>query len=202
MKKQMNNKMNVKDLIYIGVFTILVFIFTFIGGMIGFIPILMPMVPFVGGILSGPVNMLFAAKIKKPGMLFLEQMIIALIFVAMGHGPWMLITSLVGGLLGEMILKRGNYMSVKYARLAFVATAFSGIGNWIPIFFAREKYMEQMIQMGYGHDYADKMMSVLPTWSLAVIVLLGMIGIYLGCTLGILLLRKHFVKAGLIREVS
>lgn len=190
--------LNVKDLIYIGLFTVLIFIFTFIGGMIGFIPIFMPLVPFLGGLLSGPVIMLFASKIKKKGMLFIEQIIIAIVFVAMGHGPWMLVTSVVGGLLGEILLKRGNYNSLKYSRWAFVVASISGLGNWIPVFFAREQYIEQMVQMGYSQNYADKMMQVLPYWSLLPLVLLGMIGTYVGCTLGIRLLRKHFIKAGLV----
>lgn len=197
----MDNKLNVKDLINVGLFTILIFIFMFIGGMIGFIPILMPIVPFVGGLLSGPVSMLFASKIKKPGMLFIEQIIIALIFVFMGHGPWMLATAIIGGLLGEIILKKGQYGSIKYARLAFVVASLSGLGNWLPIFLAREKYMERLIELGYGQDYADKMISVLPSWSLVPIILLGMLGVYIGCTIGIAMLKKHFIKAGMVKEL-
>lgn len=197
----MKNKLNVKDLINVGLFTVLIFIFTFIGGMIGFIPILMPLVPFVSGLLSGPINVLYATKIKKGGMLFIQQMIIAILFVVMGHGPWMIVTALVGGFLGEIILTKGRYRSVKHARLAFTAAALSGVGNWIPIFLARDKYIQHLVQAGYGQEYADKMMSVLPEWSLVPITLLGMIGTYLGCTIGIAILKKHFVKAGMTKEV-
>ena len=197
----MNKNLNVKDLINVGLFTVLIFIFIFIGGMIGFIPVLMPIVPFVGGLLAGPVSMLFATKIKTRGMLLIEQLIIAILFVVMGHGPGMLLTALAGGMLGEILLKKGSYCSVKHARLAFTVAALSGIGNWLPIFFARDKYIDQMLQMGYGQVYAAKMMSVLPNWSLAPITLLGMLGTYLGCTIGITILKKHFVKAGMTKEV-
>ncbi|MEG2419559.1 MAG: MptD family putative ECF transporter S component, partial [Eubacterium sp.] len=115
----MRQKLNVKDLINVGLFTVLIFIFTFVGGMIGFIPVLMPLVPFTCGLLSGPVDMLYATKIRKPGMLLIEQIIIAILFVVTGHGPWMLATAAVGGLIGECILKKGHYSSIKYARLAF-----------------------------------------------------------------------------------
>lgn len=198
----MKKKLDVKDLINTGLFTVLTFIFTFIGGMIGFIPILMPLVPFVGGLLSGPVSMLFATKIKKAGMLFIQQIIIAIIFVAMGHGPWMLLTASLGGLLGELVLKKGSYSSIKYARWAFSVVSLSMVGNWIPIFLGREKYIEQMLQMGYGQDYAERMMSVLPNWSLVPITILGMLGAYIGCTVGIAILKKHFVKAGMTKGVS
>ncbi|MDQ0149382.1 MptD family putative ECF transporter S component [Eubacterium multiforme] len=193
-------KLNVKDLINIGLFTVLIFAFTFVGGMIGFVPVLMPLVPFVSGVLSGPVSILFATKIKKAGMLFIEQMIIAVIFVVMGHGPWMLLTAAVGGVLGEFILKKGKYKSIKYARFAFVVATLSGLGNWLPIFFAREAYIKQMIDLGYGQEFADKMMSVLPNWSLLPIIISGMFGMYVGCTIGIKMLKKHFVKAGMVKE--
>lgn len=197
----MHKKLDVKDLINTGLFTVLIFIFTFIAGMIGFIPIFMPIVPFVTGIFTGSLYMLFATKIKTAGMLFIVQIILSLIFVAMGHGPWTLITAVIAGVLGELVLKKGGYVSIKYARLAFVVATLSGFGNWIPVFFAREKYIEQIIHMGYGQEYADKMMSVLPSWSLLPITALGMLGMYIGCTIGITILKKHFVKAGMIKGV-
>lgn len=197
----MKKKLDVKDLINVGLFSVLILIFEFIGGMIGFIPVLMPLVPCVGGLLSGPICMLFATKIKKAGMLLIEQIIIAIVFVAMGHGPWMFLTASVAGLLGELLLRKGNYSSVKYARMAFSIVGLSTMGNFIPIFLAREKYMEQLVQTGYGQDYAEKMMSVLPNWSLAPIAVLGILGAYIGCTIGIAILKKHFVKAGMIKGV-
>ena len=197
----MKKKLDVKDLINIGLFTVLTFIFTFIGGMIGFIPILIPLVPFVGGLLSGPVNMLFATKIKKAGMLFIQQIIIAIIFIATGHGPWMLLTSSLGGILGELVLKKGSYNSIRYARLAFSLASIGLLGNWIPILLARDKYIEQILQMGFGEDYVVQMMSVLPNWSFIPITVLGMLGAYIGCTIGITILKKHFVKAGMTKGV-
>lgn len=194
-----SGKLNVKDLINVGMFTVLTIIFVFVGGMIGFIPILMPIVPMVGGILAGPVYMLFATKIRKAGMIFIQQMVLALVFVATGHGPWMLLTAGISGVLAEIIIRKGDYKSVHYARLAFTVASLSGSGNFFPIYFAREAYIEKMNAMGYGQDFADAMMSVLPYWSLIPIMLGGMLGMYIGCSIGIKMLRKHFVKSGMIK---
>ena len=38
-------------------------------------------------------------------------------------------------------------------------------------------------------------------WTLPLIVILGMLGAYIGCTIGIRMLKKHFVKAGMAEEV-
>ena len=93
------------------------------------------------------------------------------------------------------------YKSVKHARLAFSVQSIYGLGNWLPIYFARDAYIRQMLDMGYGEEYTQKMMSVLPNWTLPLIVILGMLGAYIGCTIGIRMLKKHFVKAGMAEEV-
>ncbi|EGY76563.1 MptD family putative ECF transporter S component [Peptoniphilus indolicus] len=192
-----DKKLNVRDLINAGLFAILIFIATFVGGMIGFMPTLMPIVPLLQGIISGPVYMLYSTKIKKTGMVFIQTTVMSLVFFAIGHGPWVVLTGVGAGILAEAVLKKGNYTSVKQARFAFIIQSLWGLGNWLPIFFARASYIKTMIDMGYGEEYAQKMMSVLPNWSLIPIILLGMIGTYIGCSIGIKMLKKHFVKAGM-----
>ena len=200
-KKEKTGVLNVRDLVNIGLFSVLIFIATFLSGMIGFIPVLMPVVPFVYGIVSGPVYMLYSTKIKKAGMLFIQTIVVTLAFVATGHGPWVLLTAVIGGLLGEVVLRNGRYKSVKHARLAFSVQSIYGLGNWLPVYFARDAYIRQMLDMGYGEEYTQKMMSVLPNWTLPLIVILGILGAYIGCTIGIKMLKKHFVKAGMAEEV-
>ena len=201
-KKEKTGVLNVRDLVNVGLFSVLIFIATFLSGMIGFIPVLMPVVPFVYGIVSGPVYMLYFTKIKKAGMLFIQTIVVTLAFVATGHGPWVLLTAVIGGLLGEVVLRNGRYKSVKHARLAFSVQSIYGLGNWLPIYFARDAYIRQMLDMGYGEEYTQKMMSVLPNWTLPLIVILGMLGAYIGCTIGIRMLKKHFVKQAWQRRYS
>lgn len=197
----MKKGLNVKDLINVGLFSVLSILFTFVGGMIGFIPFLMPIVPLVAGILVGPVNMLFATKIKKVGMIAIQQTVMGLLFFATGHGIWSLLFAPIGIVIAEYIMKKGNYTSINHARWAFSFTTVSFVGNWIPVFFAREKYIKQLIDMGYGAEYAQKMMSVMPSWFFVPLILIGFIGMYIGCTIGIKILKKHFVKAGMIKDV-
>lgn len=194
-------KINVKDLINIGLFSVLIGILTMLGGMIGFIPRLMPGISFVAGLLTGPVYMLFSTKIHKPGILLIQQLLSALFFVVTGHGVWVMLTALLGGLLGELCLKRGGYRSIKWARWAFTAASIAVLGNWFPIFFARDAYIAHMVEAGYGLEFAKEMMSVLPNWVFPLLIVLGALGMYLGCTIGVKLLKKHFVRAGMTQEV-
>ena len=120
--------------------------------------------------------------------------------MATGHGIWILLTGIVGGVLGELILKKGQYKSAKSARMAFTIQSIYTVGNWLPVYFARDSYIKQMIDMGYGEEFTQKMMRVLPDWSLIPLVLFGMLGTFIGCTVGIKILKKHLQKKVLLND--
>ena len=96
-----------------------------------------------------------------------------------------------------MILKKGGYKSIKTARLTYMVFMLFGAANLIPIYFARDAFVQSLIDQDYGAEYAEKLLSVMPTWSFIPVVLVGMLGGYLGCTIGIKILNKHFKKAGM-----
>lgn len=55
-------KLRIKDLVTIGVFTVIYFVLMFASGMIGMVPILYLAYPTLAGIITGIVVMLFMAK--------------------------------------------------------------------------------------------------------------------------------------------
>ena len=63
-------KLNVKDLVSIGVFAVIYFVLMFGVGMMGMIPILFLIYPTVLGIIAGTVLMLFMSKVQKGHYLF------------------------------------------------------------------------------------------------------------------------------------
>lgn len=191
------NKFGIRDLINAGAFSLLTIIATWCGGMIGFIPVLMPLVPFSCGLVSGPVFMLYSTKIDKFGMVLIMGIIFGLVFGMTGHGAIVLPAIVVLSLICEMILKSGGYKSIKTARLAYTVFMIFAAVNLIPIYFARDTYVQSLIDKDYGAEFAEKLLSVMPNWSFIPVVLLGMIGGYIGCTIGIKILNKHFKKAGM-----
>lgn len=196
----MKNKFGIRDLVNAGVFSLLTLMATWCGGMIGFVPVLMPLVPFFCGLLSGPVFMLYSTKINKFGMMLIMGVIFGLVFSMSGHGAITFPLIIIFSLLAEYVLKKGNYKSKKYARLSYVVFMLFGASNLLPIFLARDAYIKSMITKGYGVEYTEKFMSVMPTWSFLPIVILGMIGGYIGCTIGIKILNKYFKKQEWIDE--
>lgn len=59
-------KLVIKDLVTIGVFTVIYFVLMFLSGMVGMVPILYLAYPTLAGIITGIVIMLFMAKVQKP----------------------------------------------------------------------------------------------------------------------------------------
>lgn len=82
----MNNKLQGKDLINIGIFTAIYFIVIFAAASIGFIPIFIPLISVIVPLVGGIPMMLFFSKIKKFGMLTIMRGAARYHYVADRHG--------------------------------------------------------------------------------------------------------------------
>ena len=184
-------KLNVRDLVNAGAFSLLTVMAIWVGGMIGFIPVAMPFVPFACGLLSGPVFILYSTKIHRFGMILVMGVVCGLVFSLGGHGAVALPLIIAVSLLSEWVMKKGGYNSPKQARRAYTVFMLFAAANLLPLYFARDQYIQSLIEGGYGADFANKLAAVMPSWSFVPVVLLGMLGGYLGCTIGLKLINKH-----------
>ena len=106
------------------------------------------------------------------------------------------ITGLVGGLLCELCLRAGQFRQKSWLVLGFFCFNLGFIGDFLPLWFTKESYLEYAAQM-MDAGYMATMKGLL-TWPVfGVIVLSILVGSVLGSLLGMKLMRKHFVKAGL-----
>lgn len=193
----MDNKLNAKDLINIGIFTAIYFVVFFATGMVGYIPIMMLAVPFLCPMVAGIPFMLFLTRIKKFGMITIMGILLTILMVIFGH-PWPCIPfGIVFALLGDLILKSGKYKNWSSTRLGYVFFSEWIIGLMFPLFFMRDSYFANL-RNGYGDAYADTLMAVTPTWVFGVIIALVAAGALLGAYLGKTALKKHFKRAGIV----
>ncbi len=72
--------MKSRDLINVGIFSVLLFVVSFAVGMLGLIPVLMPVMPFLIGLVGGPVFMLYSTKINKTGMFMITCIVFCIVF--------------------------------------------------------------------------------------------------------------------------
>ena len=194
----MENKFEVKELINVGVFTALYFVVIFVTCFIGMIPICMVILPLVLPIIGGLPLMLFFSKIKRFGMVTISGILFGLIMFLLGSYSWViLLTCGLSGLLADIVMKIGDYKSVKCCIAASAIFSLWGIGTFISLFFGfREEYLQSIVS-GYGQEYVDKLSSYTPAWMFYVMAAMCLVGGFIGGLLGAKVMKKHFRKAGM-----
>lgn len=188
----MNNKLNVKDLINVGLFTAIYFVAFFVTGMLGYIPVLMLALPFLTPVVGGIPFMLYLARVKKFGMITLTGVIVSLLMLATGHGWPILVTGIGFPLLGDIIFKAGSW---KRTLLSYCVFSLWIFGAMLPMWIMRDSYFAT-VREGYGDEYTDALMNIMSGGVLAVLPLLAISGALVGAFIGRRALKKHFQRAG------
>lgn len=193
----MNNKLTVKDLINVGVFSALYIVLFFVTSFIGYVPVLMLILPVVCAVVVGIPFMLFLSKTHTFGMVTIMSVILGLFMLLTGR-PWPVLLIAVGaGLATDLLLKSGGYKSVKLSVIGNGVFSIWMTGMILPMFFGyREPYFES-IRSGYGDTFADALYAITPDWMFFALIVLSFLGGIIGGLLGTKVLKKHFKKAGM-----
>lgn len=190
------NSLKGRDLINIGIYTAIYFVIMMAVAMLGLIPVFLPLLSVIVPILGGIPFMLFLTKVRKPGMVFIMAMIMGIMMLLTGMGPWPLLTCAAAGVLSELVLKSGNYKSVKKSILAYGFFSMWIWGNYLPLFTDYEGYFAQ--RESYGQAYIDALQKLMPIWMAPVLLAACFVCGIIGGNLGRALLKKHFEKAGIV----
>ena len=193
MKEQ---KLKIKDLVTIGVFAVIYLVIMFGVGMIGVIPILFLVYPTILGIVSGTVVMLFMAKVQKPWALLIFGILTPIFMMVEGHTYILVLHAFVVILIAELIRRAGNYNSFKYNMLSFAIFNTWICGSLMQMLWAREKYIEMTMMM--GNEYVEALERLVTYPHMALVYLGAIIGGLIGANIGRILLKKHFIKAGIV----
>ena len=135
----MNNKLQTKDLINLGLFTVLYFVIgCCVAIPIGFVPIFLPVLGSLWSLITGIPFMLFLTRVKKFGMVTIMGVLSGLLMGLTGMGFWGVPMGLIFGLLGDLILKSGDYKSAKKSILGYAVFSLWMVGTYIPMYFMVE----------------------------------------------------------------
>ena len=189
-------KLEIKDLVTIGVFAVIYFVVMFAVGMIGVVPILFLVYPSILGIVSGAIVMLFMLKVQKPWGLFILGILSPFLMFAMGHTYVIAVHAIVVMLIAEMIRRFGEYKSFKYNMLSFTIFNTWICGSLMQMLWAKEKYIELSMMM--GKEYVDAIERLITYPNMVLVYLGALIGGAIGAYIGKTLLKKHFEKAGIV----
>lgn len=161
----MNKKLQVKDLINVGLFTILYFI--------------------LGCCVAIPI-----------GMVTLMAVLSGLLMGLTGMGFWGILTGIIFGVLADFIMKSSDYKSLKKGTLGYAVFSLWMIGTYIPMYFMAEQSKANFASQ-FSKEYAEKVMSVMPMWSIVLVAASIFVCSFIGAYVGKALLKKHFKKAGI-----
>ncbi len=196
----MNNQKNTqqlqgKDLMTIGIYSAIYFIIVFAVAMLGFIPIMMPMLCIFVPLLAGIPFMLFLTKVKKFGMIWIMSIIMGILMLLTGMAQYALIIGFFTGLIADLIYKSGNYQSASKAVLTCGVFSIWVFGNFIPIFFDKEAYWST--RQSFGEEYITTLNQITPAWLSPILLVATFVCGIIGGLIGRAVLKKHFEKAGI-----
>ncbi|MBU7217773.1 MptD family putative ECF transporter S component [Staphylococcus gallinarum] len=191
------SNIDVKDLINIGLFTAVYFIFIAPPGILGIIPIFMLLLPAMIGLIGGIPILLLITKTQKFGAVTICGIMICLILAVMGH-PWIaLVLSIPVIVIADCILAWGKYKNLKLNYLGYMVFSLWPIGNLLPFYFMRNDYL-QFIQQKYGIAYESTVASIFSIQMIPIIVIATLIGSWAGFWIATQILKKHMKRAGII----
>ncbi len=205
MQKTNTQKLRGKDFVTIGIFSILLMV-VFIVVSIPFTPVMSVMYPFIGGVcalFTAPIFMLVTYKVAKRGTVLLCSIIISLIYVIMGY-IYILPFGIIAGILCEAVLwKRENYRRFWPNAACFsVFSVLMYVGStYIPIYIFGTDYYLKIQANNSESALLHIKFALSPLWA-AVAVVTAVVAALLGCLIGRRLLKKHFIKAGLISDAG
>lgn len=192
----MNNlRLNGKDLINIGIYGALTCIVMTVVSMIGFVPVLLPLIGIIAPLFCGIPLMLFMTKVKKFGMVTIMGILMGGFLGITGMGIWPLIFGIICGIIADFIIKSGNYKDTKKIIIGNGVLNVLMFGCMVPLYINIEEYFST--RQGFGQEYIDAVVTVIQPWTFPVLLVAGFLAGIVGAMIGRKLLKKHFEKAGI-----
>ncbi len=199
MNIQSSSKLQVKDFITLGVlnavFTVLFILLTVV---VGIFPVTGIFAPAIAAIPLGVVFILLMIKVAKKGTLLVSGVLQAVILFLLS-GSWTFVFAILSAtLVGECIVW-GAYKNLHKVTVSYVVLICGyALGSFAPIVFFTEAWRTDSVASGYDASYVNAFVEILNGPVLLGVLAVSALGALLGAVLGRKMLRKHFVKAGVI----
>lgn len=195
------NKLTAPNLITIGVFTALYFVLvtvaTFGSAAIapGFNNVILPA---VCALISGSVYMLLAAKLQKFGGIAVMGIVMGLFFMTSGHFIVSFAANIVMGIVADFVAKAGSYKSKKGLLASYVLFSYGLFGPVLPMWFMKDAYIANLEARGKDAAYIESLFANINMTTFVIAVIATLICALVGGWFGQKMVKKHFVKAGIV----
>ncbi len=188
-----------KYLVNIGVFAAIYFLVAFASGMVGFFGPGFMFVGFLLGVLiNGTVIMLHLARTPTVGALALLGLIVGLGFVLTGHVWYGALVSTLLGLVGDLIVRSGDYRSRGRNVLAYAVFTLWYATPLLPIIYQADAYFANVAVQMNNQEYADAMRRIFQPWVIGVWAVVAFGFALCSGWLGTKVVERHFARAGIV----
>lgn len=200
MKNRDTQRMTVKDVVNVGIFTALFFVFYMLGG--AFFapnPVLTFYMPVGSALLCGPVFMVLAAKVHKRWAITVLGIIMGLIMWATGMHWAFGLGLIVMGILADLVAGLGRYRSVKLDILSYMVLSFGSTWSYLAFFISPADWAGTMLEKGTSKEYIDTMVASAPGWLLWAMLAGTFVAAAFSGWVGSRMMKKQFDKAGITK---
>lgn len=191
------NKLQVKDLMTVGIFATIYIVVKIIVGFVGVLPILCVILPMITAIVCGTIYMLFVTKVEKFGMITILATVVGAVMMIAGYGWPSLVVSFICGLLADLISKNGNYKKFSTILIGYCVFSEWGIAPLAPIWMQGDAYFADL-SVTMGEAFAESYRALTPPWVIPVLMVGIVIAAAIGGIFGKKVMKKHFERSGII----
>ena len=161
-------------------------------------PILWIFMPALIGFFTGIPYLYIVAKEAKPGVVFLMNLIVGVIYFIAGElSNLVIVTLIITTALAEGVRKVGGYHNLKMTLFSHVIFSFGMFGNPLYI-WAFPEYTVARATEEMSAEYATVMQNVAQIWMLPVMIAATVVLALVGSMLGKTVLKKQLSNAALI----
>ncbi|MDD7147898.1 MAG: MptD family putative ECF transporter S component [Lachnospiraceae bacterium] len=146
----------------------------------------------------GTVYMVTVAKVRKRGTYFVCGLIMSVVGL-IGGRIFTTVGCIAGGVIAELLV--GDYTKVRRIILAYCSYAVAvALGIYLPAFMMGAEYIAKMgAKRGMTLETAQSYMGLYTPTMLAIVIAANIVGALAGALIGRKVLKKHFIKAGLVK---
>ena len=195
MSRTNENKLKMKDIATIGIFSALLFVVTMVAGALMGISMVLNMYSVaVVAVLSAPLYMLIMAKVHKKGAVLLTFAIVGILWGLFG-GIFVLIWMLGFGVVGEVLASKSKYQNYKMLTVSF---GLYSVGYYLGAIAPLYYYPAFCYGFDRPKETVDAMIAAAHSTAGLAAIPVTLIAIVIGAVIAKRMLKKHFEKAGVI----
>ena len=192
-------KLHVKDLISVGIFSLLFIALIFIVACFQVLPILSVALPILMALFSGPVYLLFVARTGKPFCITILGLLVSLIVGLLVFGNiYICLFNFVIFILAELVASIGKYKSFKINLLSYIVLSVWVFGEIGAYWIAKDWMRAKSIASGVDLEFVEKTFELSTTTNLLIVLVLTIICAVISGLVSKSMFKKHFSRAGMI----